>query len=166
MILKHVQINFVMTNVLLVFFQKVHQGFFRFNLWHHTLNQHIHIDTMYPSGITHFNTMILIPLCENCKLCTYWYHLVWVFIFLLQYPYYHGIQISKKIKYPYQMGMLKIQYQSNTGKEPILNAENQHVTLHSKFEWRKVQNMPGLLRKLVLTKHFCTVCWGWWKGQQ
>jgi len=65
------------------FFWKVHQGFFPFNLckklhflWHRTLNQHIHIDTMYPFGITHFNTMIFIPLCENCKLCTYWYHLV------------------------------------------------------------------------------------------
>jgi hypothetical protein len=42
-------------------------------LWHHTLNQHIHIDTMYPYGTTHFNTMIFIPLCENCKLCIYWY---------------------------------------------------------------------------------------------
>jgi hypothetical protein len=79
-------------------------------LWHHTLNQHIPIDTMYPFGVTHLNTMILIPLCENCKFCIYWYHLVWVFIFLLQYLYCHGIQISKKIKYSYQMGMLKVQY--------------------------------------------------------
>jgi len=54
-------------------------------LWHHTLKQHIHIHTMYPSNITHFNTMIIIPLCENCKFCTYWYHMVWVFIFLPQY---------------------------------------------------------------------------------
>jgi hypothetical protein len=84
-------------------------------LWHHTLNQHIHIDTMYPYCITHFNTMILIPLCENCKFCTYWYQLVWVFIFLLQYMYCHGIQTLKKIKSSYQMGMLKIQYQSNIG---------------------------------------------------
>jgi hypothetical protein len=75
-----------MTNVLLVL---VYQGFFPFNLckklhfflWHHTLNQHIHIATMYPFGIRQFNTMILIPLCENCKLCTYWYHMVWVFAF-------------------------------------------------------------------------------------
>jgi hypothetical protein len=69
------------------FFLKVHQGFFPFNLWHHPLNQHIHIETMYPSGITHFNAMIFIPLCENCKLCTYGYHLVWVFIFFPQYSY-------------------------------------------------------------------------------
>jgi hypothetical protein len=34
-------------------------------LWHHILNQHIHIETMYPFSITHFNTMIFIPLCEN-----------------------------------------------------------------------------------------------------
>ncbi len=64
------------------FFLKVHPRFFPFNLckkfpflWHHILNQHIHIDTMYPSGITHFNTMIFISLCENCKSYTYWYHL-------------------------------------------------------------------------------------------
>ncbi len=38
---------------------------------------------MYLFGITRFNTMILIPWCENCKLCTYWYHLVWVFAFLM-----------------------------------------------------------------------------------
>jgi hypothetical protein len=83
--------------------------------WHHTLNQHIHIDTMYPSCITHFNIMIRIPLCENCKLCTYWYHLVWVFIFLSQYMHCHGKKNSKKMKSSYQMGMLKIQYQSNIG---------------------------------------------------
>jgi len=73
-------------------------------LWHHILNQHIHINIMYLSSITHYNIVILIPLCENCKICTYWYHLVWAFIFLLQYLYCHGIQISEKIKYPYQMG--------------------------------------------------------------
>jgi hypothetical protein len=47
--------------------------FFFFFVWHHTLNQHIHkSDTMHPTRITHFNIMILIPLCENCKLCTYY----------------------------------------------------------------------------------------------
>jgi hypothetical protein len=103
MILGHLQINFVATSVLLVFLKRFIKDFFLSTyakkmhfLWHRTLNQHIHIDTMYPFGITHFNTMIIIPLCENCKLCTYWYHLVWVFIFLPQYPYYHGIQIFQK----------------------------------------------------------------------
>ncbi len=37
------------------FMQKV-----AFFLWHHILNQHIHIDNVYPSGITHFNTMLVI----------------------------------------------------------------------------------------------------------
>jgi hypothetical protein len=96
MILKHVQIMFDVTNVLLVFFKGSSRISFLFNLWHHTLNQHIHMDTMYLSSITHFNTMIFIPLCENCKLCTYWYHLLRVFIFWLQYLYCHGLQISKK----------------------------------------------------------------------
>jgi len=112
------QINFVVISVLLVLKKKGFIKVFFFStyakswtfVWHHTLNQHIHIDTMYPFGITHFNTMILIPMCENCKLCTYWYHLIWIFVFLPQYSYYHDIQISKKVKYLYQMGMLKIQF--------------------------------------------------------
>jgi hypothetical protein len=85
------------------FFKKAHQGFFLSTyakncifLWHHLLNQHIDIDIMYPSSMIHFNTMIFIPLCENCKFCTYWYHLVWVFLFSPQYLYCHNIWISKK----------------------------------------------------------------------
>jgi hypothetical protein len=50
---------------LLVLKKRFIEDFLIFNLWHHTLNQYIHIDTMYPFGITHFNTMTLIPLCEN-----------------------------------------------------------------------------------------------------
>jgi len=57
MILGHLQINFVVINVLLVF-KKGPLRIFSFStyakncifLWHHTLNQHIHIDTMYPFG--------------------------------------------------------------------------------------------------------------------
>jgi len=95
--------QFCCDHVLLGFFGGSIKDFFlstyaNIFLWHHTLNQHIHIDPMYPSSITHFNTMIFIPLCENCKLCTYWYHLVWVFTFSPQYLYCHGIWISKKSK--------------------------------------------------------------------
>jgi len=78
MILGHLQINFVVIGVLLFFLERFVKDFFLsiyakicIFLWHHTLNQHIHIDTMYPFDITHFNTMIFIPLCENCKFCTY-----------------------------------------------------------------------------------------------
>jgi hypothetical protein len=88
------------------FFLRVHQGFCPFTLCK---------KVALICGITHFNTMILIPFSENCKLQTYWYHLIWVWVFSPQYPYYHGLWISKKVKYPYQMGMFKIQYRSTTG---------------------------------------------------
>jgi hypothetical protein len=88
------------------FFLKVHQGFFPFNLckklhffWHHILNQHIHIDIMHPSSITHFNTMIIIPLCENCELCTYWCHMKWIFIFLPQYQSNTGYDLNLQHSY-------------------------------------------------------------------
>jgi hypothetical protein len=32
-----------------------------FFLWHHKLNQHIHIDNMYPFNIAHFNTIDTLP---------------------------------------------------------------------------------------------------------
>jgi len=100
--------------VLLVFFKRFIKDFlfstyaksFIF-LWHHTLNQHIHIDIIYPFGITHFNSTILMSLSENCKLCTYGYHLVWVFIYFSQYPYCHGIWNSKKNQIPVLNGYVK-----------------------------------------------------------
>ncbi len=147
MILGHLQNKFVVINVFLVFFKGSSRIFFLSTyaesctfLWHHTLNQHIHIDTMYTSGITHFNTMILISLCENCKLHTYWYRLVWVFIFLPQYPYCHGIQILKKAKYPYQMGMLKIQYQSNSGPNHLRHHDSNIGQIIQYFNIRKMVN--------------------------
>jgi len=89
--------------------------------------------------------MILVSLCENCKLHTYWYHLVWVFIFLPQYPYCHGIQILKKTKYPYQMGMLKIQYQSNTGPN--------HLRYHGSNIGQIIQYFN--IRKMVNNSQHC-----------
>jgi hypothetical protein len=67
MILGHLQIYFVVTNVLSIFFKGSSRIFFLSTyakicifLWHQTLNQHIHIDIMYPFSITEFNTMILL----------------------------------------------------------------------------------------------------------
>jgi hypothetical protein len=54
---------------------------------------------------SHFNTMILISLCEILKL-------LMSFQFFL---YCHGVRISKHIKCMCQLGMLKTQYQSKNG---------------------------------------------------
>jgi hypothetical protein len=100
------------------FFFRVHQGFFLFNLckklqrmWHDTLNQHMHIDTMYTSGITHFNTMILTYPCVKIvnfvHIDTTWYEFSY---FCLNTRIAMVYNFFKKIKYSYQMGMLKIQY--------------------------------------------------------